>query len=89
MTRFGKSFGKDICQLVKSKDMRQSYLFSNNMLTDEVAINLNVLRSFMKDGIVCNSGSTDVVSMKRRRATNSDTEFTEKTAEPDNFSTRG
>ena len=80
MTRFGKSFYEDIRQLVKSRDMRQSYLVSNNMLTDEVAINLNMLRSFMKDRIVCNSGSTGVVPMKRCRATNRDIEFTEKTA---------
>ena len=80
MTRFGKSLSEYIRQLVKSRDMRQSYFLSNNMLTDEVAINLNMLRSFMKDRIVCNLGSTGVVPMKRRRATNSDTEFTEKTA---------
>ena len=80
MTRFGKSLGEYIRQLVKSRDMRQGYLLSNNMLTDEVTINLNVLRPFMKDRIVGNSGSTSVVTMKRCRTTNKNTEFTEKTA---------
>ena len=89
MTRFGESFCVDICQLVKSRDMRQSYFLSNKMLTDEVAINLNMLCSFMEDWIVCNSGSTCVVPMKRCRFTNIDNEFTEKTAEPDDFSTCG
>ena len=33
MMRFGESFCEDIRQLVKSRDMRQFYLLSNNMLT--------------------------------------------------------
>ena len=80
MARFGKCFGEDICQVVMSRDMGQGYLLSNNMLTDEVTINLNMLRPFMKDRIVSNSGSTGIVPMKRCRTTNNDTEFTKKTA---------
>ena len=79
-TRFGESFGEDICQLVKSRDVRQSDLLSNNMLADEVIINLNVLCPFMKDPIVGNPSSTGVVPMKRCRTANKDTEFTEETA---------
>ena len=80
MTRFGKSLSEYIRQLVNSRDMRQRYLLSNNMLTDEVTINLNVLYPFMKDRIVGNFGSIGVVPMKRCRTTNNDTEFIEKTA---------
>ena len=69
--------------------MRQGNLLSDNMLTDEVTINFNVLRPFMKDRIISNSGSTGIVPMKRCRTTNTDAEFTEKTAEPDDFSTGG
>ena len=80
MPRLGKCFGEDIRQLVMSRDMRQGYLLSDNMLTDEVTINLNVLRPFMKDWIVGNSGSTGIVPMKRCRITNKDTQFVKKTA---------
>ena len=80
MTRFGKSLSEYIRQLVKSRDMRQRYLLSNNMLTDEVTINLNVLRPFMKNRIVGNSSSTGVVTMRRSGPTNTNTEFTEKMA---------
>ncbi|GGZ93772.1 hypothetical protein GCM10010301_73570 [Streptomyces plicatus] len=67
--------------------MRQSYLLSNNMLTDEVTVNLNVLCAFMKDRVIGNSGSTGIVPMERCGTTNENTQFTQKAAEPDNFST--
>ena len=73
MTLFGKCFGEDICQLVKRRDMRQSYLLSNHMLTDEVTVNLNVLCSFMEDWVVGNSGSTCVIPMERCGTTNRNT----------------
>ena len=78
--RFGKCFGEDIRKLVMSRDMGQGYLLSDNMLTDEVTINLNMLRPFMKDRIVSNSGSTGIVPMKRCRITNKNTQFTKETA---------
>ena len=89
MARFGKCFGEDIRQLVKRRYMRQSYLLGNNMLTDEVTVNLDVLCSFMEDRVVCNSGSTGIVPMERCGTTNKNTQFTQKAAKPDNFSTGG
>ncbi|XXG45573.1 hypothetical protein AAC387_Pa02g0624 [Persea americana] len=80
MARFGKYFCEDIRQLVMSRDMRQSYLLSDNMLTDEVAINLNVLRPFIKERIVGNFGSTGIVPIKRCRVTNTNSQFTKETA---------
>ena len=76
MTRLGKCFGEDIRQLVKRRHMRQRYLLSNNMLTDEVIVNLNVLCSFMEDQVVGNSGSTCIIPMERCGTTNMNTQFT-------------
>ena len=85
----GKCFGEDIRQLVKRRDMRQSYLLSNHMLTDEVTVNLNVLCYFMEDRVVGNSGSTCIIPMDRCWTTNRNTQFTQNMAEPDHFSTSG
>ena len=78
MTSFGKCFCEYIRQLMMSRGMRQCYLLSNNMLTDEVTINFNMLSPFIEDRIVLYSGGTSIVRIERRRSTNKDTQFTKK-----------
>eukprot|EP00268_Persea_americana_P064595 TRINITY_DN8523_c0_g1_i1.p1 TRINITY_DN8523_c0_g1~~TRINITY_DN8523_c0_g1_i1.p1 ORF type:complete len:120 (+),score=9.11 TRINITY_DN8523_c0_g1_i1:28-360(+) len=78
MPWFGKSFCEYFCQQMMGRNMRQSDLFSNNMPTNEITINLNVLCPLMKNRIVCYSGGIGIVPIQRCRSSNKDTQFTKK-----------
>ena len=59
------SLGKDISRLVSKRDGEQLEISFLEMLTSDVAVNLNMLGPFMEDIIMSNVDSTTIVTIKR------------------------
>ena len=57
-------FGKKISRLVSRYEKKKTNSTTNNMLTNEVTINLNMLGAIMKNIIVSNHNGTTIVTMK-------------------------
>src|SRR3990170_2984707 len=57
-----KRFSEDICQLFVGANMLKVNVTFSNMISNEMAMNLNMLSSRMLHGIVCNINSTLIVT---------------------------
>lgn len=57
------------------------------MLTDDVAIDLNVFSALMIDSVLSNSDHTCVVNIYRSRTGEEDTELLKEAMKPNNFTT--
>ena len=55
--------------------MKDPNLAQGDLLTDEVNINLNVLRATMMNGIGCHVDSADIVAVDNRRRSNGNMEL--------------
>ena len=60
--------------------MKDPNLAQGGLLTDEVNINLNVLRATMMNGIGCHVDSADIVAVDNRRQSNGDMELLQELA---------
>ena len=58
------SLDEDICRLVSKGDGEQLEIAFLEMMTSDVAIDLNVLGAFMEDIIMSNVDSTTIVTIK-------------------------
>ncbi|KAJ9565528.1 LOW QUALITY PROTEIN: hypothetical protein OSB04_001494 [Centaurea solstitialis] len=61
-TSWKMSFGEDVSWLIKCRNGMKLYRVSNNMLTDKMAVDLNVFCALMKDIIMSNLYGTIVVA---------------------------
>ena len=59
------SLGKDISRLVSKGDGEQLEISFLEMLTSNVAVDLNMLGAFVEDIIMSNVDSTTIVTIKR------------------------
>ena len=62
--------------------MKNPNLSQGDLLTDEVNINLNVLRATMMNGVGCHVDSADIVAVDNHRRSNGDVELLQELAQP-------
>ena len=55
--------------------MKNPNLSQGDLLTDEVNINLNVLRATMMNGVGCHVDNADIVAVDNHRQSNGDVEL--------------
>ena len=58
------NFGEEICRLIFRGDSHEANCIEGDMLTNKLAINLNMLCSFMKDIVMSNLNSTPIITCK-------------------------
>jgi hypothetical protein len=72
----------DVRKLMGGRNMKNSNLPQGNLLSDEVDVNLDMLRAPMMDRVGCHIDSTDVVTVDNGGGVQRDMELLEKLAQP-------
>ena len=62
--------------------MKNPNLSQGDLLTDEVNVNLTVLRATMMNGVGCHVDSADIVAVDNRRRSNGNMELLQELAQP-------
>lgn len=83
-----QSFCKCICKLCMSGNIRRLQIVTNNLITDEVTIHVNMLSTLMKDGILCNMQRNLIVAVELYRHRMTDPKAGKNSLDPLQF-TRG
>ncbi|GMP27824.1 hypothetical protein CsSME_00003642 [Camellia sinensis var. sinensis] len=79
------SLGEDISRLIGRSNGEKMNSTTCNMLSNEMAINLNMLGAIMKNIIVSNLNGTLIVTIKRGSARRGNTHISEEPAKPEKF----